>query len=156
MADLVSMRIAYGQALIELGQANPDVVVLSADVSNSDHSYMFEEVFPERFFNVGIAEQSLVDVAVGLAYMLDLVPRKRTAEFVGFSVFSIAVAQLLGPLLGGKLIDEMGYRSIFPAAAMLMIVGLVILQFVRPRAAPRAHRPGDRAPEAGSGPRNGR
>jgi transketolase len=68
MAELVSMRIAYGQALVELGKANPDVVVLSADVSNSDHSFMFEEVFPDRFFNVGIAEQSLVDVAVGLAY----------------------------------------------------------------------------------------
>jgi transketolase len=68
MAKLVSMRIAYGQALVELGKANPDVVVLSADVSNSDHSFMFEEVFPDRFFNVGIAEQSLVDVAVGLAY----------------------------------------------------------------------------------------
>jgi transketolase len=68
MAELVSMRIAYGQALVELGKVNPDVVVLSADVSNSDHSFMFEEVFPDRFFNVGIAEQSLVDVAVGLAY----------------------------------------------------------------------------------------
>ena len=63
----VSMRKAYGQALVELGRAREDVVVLSADVSNSDHSYMFEEVFPERFFNVGIAEQALVDVAVGLA-----------------------------------------------------------------------------------------
>lgn len=68
MAELVSMRIAYGKALVELGKAYPDVVVLSADVSNSDHSYMFEEVFPDRFFNVGIAEQCLVDVAVGLAY----------------------------------------------------------------------------------------
>ena len=63
----VSMRKAYGQALVELGRARDDVVVLSADVSNSDHSYMFEELFPERFFNVGIAEQALVDVAVGLA-----------------------------------------------------------------------------------------
>jgi transketolase len=68
MAELVSMRKAYGQALVELGRAYPDVVVLSADVSNSDHSYMFEEVFPDRFINVGIAEQCLVDVAVGLAY----------------------------------------------------------------------------------------
>jgi transketolase len=68
MADLVSMRKAYGQALVKLGQTHSDVVVLSADVSNSDHSYMFEEVFPDRFYNVGIAEQSLVDVAVGLAY----------------------------------------------------------------------------------------
>jgi transketolase len=63
----VSMRVAYGQALVELGRAREDVVVLSADVANSDHSYMFEQVFPERFFNVGIAEQALVDVAVGLA-----------------------------------------------------------------------------------------
>lgn len=68
MAELVSMRTAYGQALVKLGQTHSDVVVLSADVSNSDHSYMFEEVFPDRFYNVGIAEQSLVDVAVGLAY----------------------------------------------------------------------------------------
>ncbi|HEY64401.1 MAG TPA: transketolase family protein [Caldilineae bacterium] len=63
----ISMRVAYGQALVELGRAREDVVVLSADVSNSDHSYMFEEVFPDRFFNVGIAEQALVDVAVGMA-----------------------------------------------------------------------------------------
>jgi len=68
MAELVSMRIAYGKALVELGKTHPDVMVLSADVSNSDHSYMFAEAFPERFVNVGIAEQCLVDVAVGLAY----------------------------------------------------------------------------------------
>jgi transketolase len=61
------MRDAYGRALVELGRARDDVVVLSADVSNSDRSYMFEEAFSERFFNVGIAEQALVDVAVGLA-----------------------------------------------------------------------------------------
>ena len=66
-AELVNMRKAYGNALVNLGRTQPDVVVLSADVSNSDHSFMFEEVFPDRFFNVGIAEQSLVDVAVGLA-----------------------------------------------------------------------------------------
>jgi transketolase len=68
MAELVNMRKAYGNALVRLGASHPDVVVLSADVSNSDHSFMFEEAYPDRFFNVGIAEQSLVDVAVGLAY----------------------------------------------------------------------------------------
>lgn len=62
-----SMRKAYGEALVELGKTHPHVVVLSADVSNSDHSGMFEAAFPERFFNVGIAEPALVDVAVGLA-----------------------------------------------------------------------------------------
>jgi transketolase len=68
LTEQVPMRKAYGEALVQLGHDNPDVVVLSADVSNSDFSFMFQEVFPERFFNVGIAEQSLVDVAVGLAY----------------------------------------------------------------------------------------
>jgi transketolase len=65
---LAAMRPAYGEALVALGTAREDVVVLSADVSNSDFSWRFAEAFPERFLNVGIAEQSLVDVAVGLAY----------------------------------------------------------------------------------------
>jgi transketolase len=65
---MLPMRPAYGEALLALGHANPNVVALSADVSNSDFSYRFAEAFPERFVNVGIAEQCLVDVAVGLAY----------------------------------------------------------------------------------------
>ena len=68
MAEMISMRVAYGQALVELGRTHPEVVVLSADVANSDHSYMFGDAYPERFFNVGIAEQALVDVAAGLAF----------------------------------------------------------------------------------------
>lgn len=64
----VLMRKAYGEALVELGRAREDVVVLSADVQNSDFSYLFEEAFPDRFFNVGIAEPSLVDAAAGLAH----------------------------------------------------------------------------------------
>ena len=72
-------------------------------------------------------------MGVGYAYMLDLVPEERMAEFVGFGVISSASAQILGPLLGGLLIDELGYRSIFPAAAVLMAAGGVVLQFVHPR-----------------------
>ena len=69
-------------------------------------------------------------MGVGLAYMLDLIPQERTAEFVGFSVISVAAAQIIGPLIGGKLIDTLGYRSIFPATAAFMFVGFVLLQFV--------------------------
>ncbi len=67
MEKLMSPRTAYGRALVKLGEENPHVVALSADVSNSDHSYMFADAFPQRFYNTGIAEQCLVDVAVGLA-----------------------------------------------------------------------------------------
>jgi transketolase len=67
LGDPSPMRKAYGEALVELGRARQDVVVLSADVQSSDFSYMFEAAFPDRFINVGIAEPALVDVAVGLA-----------------------------------------------------------------------------------------
>ena len=68
MKENISMRKAYGDALVNLGHQNKDVVALTADVCNSDFSFMFEQAFPNRFFNVGIAEQCLVDVAAGLAY----------------------------------------------------------------------------------------
>lgn len=68
MAERVIMRKAFGEALVELGRTHPDVMVLSADVANSDYTYLFEAAFPDRFVNVGIAEQALVDVAAGLAY----------------------------------------------------------------------------------------
>jgi transketolase len=81
MTTTAAMRPAYGEALVALGRAREDVVVLSADVSNSDFSWRFAEAFPERFLNVGIAEQSLVDVAVGLAYT-GYVPFANTFAFL--------------------------------------------------------------------------
>ena len=68
MEQLGAMRRAYGEALVDLGRAIPDVVALSADVQTSDFSYLFAQAFPDRFFNVGIAEQCLIDVGAGLAY----------------------------------------------------------------------------------------
>jgi transketolase len=76
-----SMRRAYGEALVELGRRREDVVVLSADVSNSDYSFLFQEAFPQRFINVGIAEQGLIDVAAGLAYE-GMVPLANTFAFL--------------------------------------------------------------------------
>jgi transketolase len=60
-------RGAYGIALAEYGEINPHVVVLDADVSSSTLSSYFAEKFPERFFNVGVTEASMVDVGVGFA-----------------------------------------------------------------------------------------
>ena len=63
----MSMREGYGRALAEYGENHPEVVVLDADTSSSTLSRFFAERFPQRFFNVGIAEPCMVDVAVGLA-----------------------------------------------------------------------------------------
>jgi len=65
--ELEATREAYGDALVELGSENPNVVVLDADTSVSTRTQKFALKFPERFFNVGIAEQNLVGVAAGLA-----------------------------------------------------------------------------------------
>lgn len=62
-----SMREAYGQALLAYGEKNKKVVVLDADTSSSTLSKKFAEQYPQRFYNIGIAEPCMVDVAVGLA-----------------------------------------------------------------------------------------
>ena len=62
-----AMREAYGEALVELGKVNPDVVVLDADVASSSRSILFKQAFPDRFFNIGIAEGNMVGIASGLA-----------------------------------------------------------------------------------------
>jgi transketolase len=61
------MREGYGRALAEYGALNPDVVVLDVDTSASTLTSFFAERFPERFFNIGIMEPCMVDVAVGMA-----------------------------------------------------------------------------------------
>ena len=81
MTTMGSMRAAYGDALVDLGRSRDDIVVLSADVSNSDYSALFGEAFPDRFLNVGIAEPCLVDVAVGITNV-GLVPFANTFAFL--------------------------------------------------------------------------
>jgi transketolase len=81
MAELRSMRQAYGEALAELGAANPNVVVLDADVSASTQTWMFREKHPDRFFNVGVAEANMVDVAVGLS-LAGKIPFANTFAFL--------------------------------------------------------------------------
>lgn len=65
---LTDMRTEYGKTLIEIGKENPNVVVLGADTTDSLKTLSFGKEFPDRFFNVGIAEANLVTVAAGLAY----------------------------------------------------------------------------------------
>ena len=67
IGEEVATRKAYGEALIKLGSQNPNVVVLDADVKNSTYTELFKEKFPDRFFEMFIAEQNMVGTALGLS-----------------------------------------------------------------------------------------
>ncbi len=62
-----NQRKEYGKTLVELGRSNPDIVVLEADLGKSTMSCMFEAEFPQRYFEMGIAEQNMTSFAGGLA-----------------------------------------------------------------------------------------
>src|SRR5574344_1617860 len=62
-----SIRKAYGEALVEIGKENKNVVVLDADLSASTQTKIFAKAFPERFFDMAIAEQDMLATAAGLA-----------------------------------------------------------------------------------------
>jgi transketolase len=62
-----AIRDVYGETLARLGSENPDIVALEADVGGSSKSILFGKEFPERYFNVGIAEANMVAMAAGLA-----------------------------------------------------------------------------------------
>ena len=64
---LMNLRKAYGEALVEAGNKNKDVVVLEADLGKSTMSVMFKEAFPDRYFEMGIAEQNMTSTAAGFA-----------------------------------------------------------------------------------------
>lgn len=61
-----AVRDGFGEALVELGETNPNVVVLTADVSESTRTEEFAKKFPERFFEVGVAEQNMAAIGAGL------------------------------------------------------------------------------------------
>lgn len=63
----MAQREAYGRLLAEYGEINPNVVVLDADTASSTLTHFFASKFPDRFFNVGIAEPCMVDFGVGLS-----------------------------------------------------------------------------------------
>jgi len=67
LGKLVATRDAYGEVLVELGRENEDIVVLDADLSKSTKTAGFAKAFPDRFFNMGIAEQNLMGTAAGLS-----------------------------------------------------------------------------------------
>ena len=67
MTTLASTRERYGETLLRLGEGNPDIVVIGGDLNVSVCTAPFEKRFPDRFFDMGAAEQNMMNTAAGLA-----------------------------------------------------------------------------------------
>ena len=65
--SLRATRDGFGEALLELGERNPDVVVLTGDLAESTRTEGFAKKFPDRFIECGVAEQNMMGIAAGLA-----------------------------------------------------------------------------------------
>lgn len=101
-------RDGYGEALVELGSKRSDVVVLDADLSESTRTHKFARTFPDRFFNVGVAEQNLVGTAAGLA-LSGLVPFASSfAMFLSGRAWEIVRNAVAYPGLNVKLVASHG------------------------------------------------
>lgn len=90
----VEGRTSFGQALVELGKDNPDVVVLDADLGVATKTSLFNDAFPDRYYQVGIAEQNMVGIGAGMA-TIGLIPfmssfasfmSRRVADQIAISV----------------------------------------------------------------------
>lgn len=89
MADKIATRQAYGEALVELGAEYDNLVVMDADLSGSTKTGMFAKEFPDRFFNMGIAEQNMYGAAAGLALSGKVVCASTFAMFAVGRAFEI-------------------------------------------------------------------
>jgi len=80
---LIATRTAFGEALVEIAKERKDIVVLDTDVATSTKTSIFKEAFPDRFFEMGIAEQNMMGVAAGMATTQKIIPFA-----VAFAVFA--------------------------------------------------------------------
>ena len=130
-------REAYGEALVELGKINENVVVLDADLSGSTKTSMFKKAFPERHFNVGIAEADLIGTAAGFAACGKTAFASTFAMFAAGRAFeqirnTVAYPKLnvkIAPTHAGISVGEDGgsHQSVEDIAIMRAIPGMIVL-----------------------------
>jgi transketolase len=132
-----SLRMAYGEALVEFGKTNHNIVVLEADLGKSTMSCLFKDAYPERYFEMGIAEQNMASTAAGLA-LAGKIPFYST--FAVFAVgraydqirCSIAIPQANVRICGSSCgLSDFGdgktHQSIEEANLMCLIPGMTVL-----------------------------
>lgn len=112
MGEKIATRVAYGKALVEFGEQYPNLVVLDADLSGSTQSAMFAKAFPERFFNLGIAEQNMMGVAAGLAANGKQVFASSFAAFATGRCYDQIRTSIALPKLNVKVVGSHGGLSV--------------------------------------------
>lgn len=136
-SELKATRDGYGDALAELGAENASVVVLDADLSGSTKTNVFKKKFPDRFFNLGVAEQNLVGHAAGMA-LTGLIPFASSfAMFLAGRAWEIVRNSVVYPNLNVKLVashggitlgeDGASHQIIEDFAIMRVIPGLTVI-----------------------------
>ncbi|KAB3534177.1 transketolase family protein [Alkaliphilus pronyensis] len=137
MINKIATRDAYGEALVELGKNNPNVVVLDADLSKSTKTHGFSKKYPERFFNVGIAEQNLIGMAAGLAAAGKIPFASTFAMFATGRAFEIIRNSVAYPKLNVKICathsgltvgeDGASHQSLEDIACMRAIANMTVI-----------------------------
>ncbi len=137
MSNTKATRNGYGDALCELGAVNDKVVVLDADLAHATMTVGFSKKYPERFFNAGIAEANMVDMAAGLSTM-GLIPFCSTFAIFGAGrAYEMIRNSIAYPKLNVKLCmthagltvgeDGGSHQSIEDIALMRVIPGMVVI-----------------------------
>src|SRR6267378_2183831 len=135
LVQLASMRDAYAEVLLELGQEDPRVVVLGADTSVSIKTSLFGDRYPDRFFNVGIAEANMMGIAAGLA-LAGKIPFVTTyAAFVPGKCLDQIRNAIAYPNLNVKIVSSHGGLTVGPDGASHQTIEDVAAM----RAVPRMH-----------------
>lgn len=137
MSEPRPMRVVFGEALCELAEEFPRMVVLDADVSTSTQTRLFAERYPDRFYNFGIAEANMVSAAAGMAAS-GLLPVASSFAFLlslraGDAVRSlVAYARLNVKLAGGyaglsDFADGASHQSVLDVAVMRALPNMTVL-----------------------------
>lgn len=136
-SDKIATRDAYGKALAELGAKDPRVVVLDADLSGSTKTAVFAKAFPERFFNMGVAEQDLMGTAAGFALAGKIPFASTFAMFATGRAFEIVRNSIAYPHLpvricashAGLTVGEDGasHQTIADIAIMRVLPGMTVI-----------------------------
>jgi MFS family permease len=92
----------------------------------------FSQSFTQALLAMGLMGIPIAAiVGVGYAFFIDLIPKERSAEFVGLFAFCLGLAQIVALQIGGKLIDIIGFRIVFASAGILIVIGFIIFWFVQ-------------------------